>query len=154
MASLAALLGASDIVSLHCPLTDETRGLIGREALAAMKPGAILVNTARGAIADLDAVHDALREGRLGGAGIDVQPREPPDPDSALVAAFRTQPSWVAGRLLLTPHAAFYSPQSWRELREKCAATARDFLVKGWLRNCVNRQFLPQSGLRQPPKTD
>jgi len=58
---LGELLEASDIVSLHCPLTEETRGLVGREALARIKPGAILVNTARGAIADLDAVHEALR---------------------------------------------------------------------------------------------
>ena len=73
---------------------------------------------------------------------------EPPDPDSPLVAAFRLQPSWAAGRILMSPHAAFYSPQSWREMREKAAATARDFLTKGWLRNCVNRAFLAESGLR------
>jgi lactate dehydrogenase-like 2-hydroxyacid dehydrogenase len=148
--SLAELLASADIVTLHCPLTEETRGLIGAEALAAIRPGAILVNTARGAVCDLQAVHDALRAGRLGGAAIDVFPEEPPDPDSPLVAAFRLQPSWAAGRILLSPHAAFYSPQSWREMREKAAATARDALTKGWLRNCVNRALLPESGLRGP----
>jgi lactate dehydrogenase-like 2-hydroxyacid dehydrogenase len=151
---LGELLEASDIVSLHCPLTEETRGLVGREALARIKPGAILVNTARGAIADLDAVHEALRAGRLGGAAIDVFPQEPPDPSSPLVEAFRMQPSWAAGRIILSPHAAFYSPQSWREMREKAAATARDLLTKGWLRNCVNQVHLAASRLRHPAKPD
>lgn len=159
MHTLEAMLAESDIVSLHCPLTEETHGLIDAARLERLKPGAILVNTARGAVCDLQAVHDALRAGRLGGAAIDVFPEEPPDPDSPLVAAYRLQPSWAAGRLVLSPHAAFYSPQSWREMREKAATTARDFLTKGWLRNCVNRAFLPDaaatdSGLRAPAKPD
>ena len=155
LADLGELLETSDIVSLHCPLTDETRGLLGRAALARIKPGAILVNTSRGAVADLDAVHEALRSGRLGGAAIDVFPQEPPDPSSPLVEAFRMQPSWAAGRIVLSPHAAFFSPQSWREMREKAAATARDLLTKGWLRNCVNQAHLAAgSGLRPPAKPD
>ena len=139
---------------MHCPLTAETRRLIGRAALAAMRPARLLVNTARGAIVDPDAVVAALREGRLGGAAIDVLEHEPPDPDLPLVSAFRLQPTWAAGRLLLSPHAAFYTPESWRELRQKCATTAREFLLQGRLRNCVNREFLPASGLRRAAKTD
>ena len=84
-----------------------------------MNPGAILVNTARGAIVDPDAVVARCRRGRLGGAAIDVLAHEPPDPDLPLVSAFRLQPTWLAGRLMLSPHAAFYSPESWRDLRFK-----------------------------------
>ncbi len=76
-APLNALLETANIVSLHCPLTEETRGLIGREALERMKPGAILINTARGAVVDENALAEALTCGRLAGAGLDVYPDEP-----------------------------------------------------------------------------
>ena len=79
---LLDLLGASDFVSVHVPLTPETRHLIDANALAAMKPGAILVNTSRGAVVDTTALIDALRSGHLGAAGLDVyedEPHVPPD---------------------------------------------------------------------------
>lgn len=81
---LTALLGASDFVSLHVPGGAETAGLIGEAALAAMKPGAYLINTARGGIVDHAALASALREGRLGGAGLDVYPAEPQVPQELL----------------------------------------------------------------------
>jgi phosphoglycerate dehydrogenase-like enzyme len=139
---LDRLLTESDIVSLHCPLTDETRGLIGAAQLARMKPRAILVNTARGAVVDLEALAAALRAGRPGAAALDVLSEEPPDPDQELIASWRLQPSWLAGRLLLSPHAAFYSPDSRREVRVKAATTVRDALLGRELRNCVNRSLL------------
>jgi phosphoglycerate dehydrogenase-like enzyme len=84
--AFAELLRESDVLSIHVPLTATTRGLIGRDAMAQMKPTAILVNTARGGIVDEDALADALAEGRLAAAGMDVFAKEPPDPAHRLFA--------------------------------------------------------------------
>ena len=94
---LDELLAECDAVTLHVPLTRETRGLIGRAELASVKRDALLVNTSRGAVVDVGAVLEALRGGRLGGAALDVLPQEPPP-----VAP-------IAPNLVLTPHAAYYS---------------------------------------------
>jgi len=104
---LEALLAASDVVSLHVPLEDSTRKLIDAKRLALMKPGAILVNTARGGIVDEIALAAALREGRLGGAAIDVFEREPLPADSVLGAASAMLPN-----LILTPHVAGVTHES------------------------------------------
>ncbi|MFO1057115.1 MAG: C-terminal binding protein [Dongiaceae bacterium] len=140
--SLESLLAQADIVSLHTPLTPQTQGLIGRAALARMKPDAVLINTARGAVVDVEALAEALESGRLGGAGIDVLPEEPPLPSSRLVAAVCRREPWTIGRVILTPHAAWYSRESAVDVRRKAALTARDFLRDGKLRDCVNREFL------------
>jgi D-3-phosphoglycerate dehydrogenase len=104
---LDELLAGCDAVSLHVPLTPETRGLIGERELALMPSGALLVNTARGPVVDLDALVRALDAGRLSGAGLDVLPTEPPPEAPA------------AARLVVTSHAAWYSPVSeqraWQE---------------------------------------
>lgn len=136
--SLAALMAASDVVSVHAPLSPETRHLIGREALAAARPGLVLVNTARGPIVDLDALADAIRDGRVAGAGLDVLPAEPGDLDHPLLAAWRAGEPWVRDRLVVTPHAAFYSPASMVDLRLKSVEVAHAFLTSGRLTNCVN----------------
>ena len=114
--TLHELLGESDVVTLHVPLDRSTRGLIGRDELAAMKPGALLVNTSRGRVVDLDAVLAALRRGRLGGAALDVLPVEPPP----------ARP--VAPNLIVTPHAAYYSPASERRALELCVERVREAL--------------------------
>jgi D-3-phosphoglycerate dehydrogenase len=108
--TLAALAKCADVVSLHTPLTAETRGLIDAKFLAAMPRGGYLVNTARGAIVDVDAVLAALDAGTLAAAALDVLPNEPVPRDSRLLGH---------PRVVLTPHAAFYSVESERELRRK-----------------------------------
>ena len=108
--NLRALLLASDVVSLHLPLTPETSGLIDARALRQMKTGAILINTSRGALVDLRALLNALDSGRLSGAGLDVFPDEPPDPASI------TRPT-----LVVTPHIGYYSIESMQELKESAA---------------------------------
>lgn len=101
---LDTLLVKSDIVSLHLPLTEETRGLIDAEKIARMKPGALLINCARGAIVDNKALAEALKEGKLAGAGIDVFDMEPPLPEG--------YPLLQAPNVLLTPHVAFATKEA------------------------------------------
>ncbi len=97
------LLAESDVVSLHCPLTDETRGMVDREFIGHMKAGAILINTSRGAVLDESAVADALNDGRLGGAGLDVLAKEPADGANPLLSAKNA---------VITPHCAWTTPEA------------------------------------------
>ena len=140
--SLAELMGRADIVSVHAPLSDETRKLLDAAAFAAARPGLIVVNTARGPIIDLDALEAALRSGRIAGAGIDVLPEEPSDMDHPLLSAWRRGEDWIKGRLAVTPHAAFYSPSAMADLRLKSVEVVHALLVDGRLTNCVNQSFL------------
>ncbi len=121
---LPALLRESDVLTLHCPLTPATRGLIGAAQLAAMKPDAVIVNTARGALIDVAALADALRAGRLGGAAIDVLAEEPPVGGSPLFAA-------DLPNLIVTPHVAWAARESRQRALGEMAANVRDFLAGG-----------------------
>jgi glycerate dehydrogenase len=117
---LAQLLPQADVLSLHCPLTPHTQGLIGAAELARMNPDAVLINTARGPLVDAAALVDALRAGRLGGAGIDVLAQEPPVDGSPLLAG-------DIPNLIVTPHVAWAA----REARQRCfdemAANVEDY---------------------------
>jgi len=116
---LEDLLGAADIVTLHLPLTAATRHLISREALARMRPGAWLVNTARGGLVDEGALLEALEAGRLAGAALDVLAQEPPAADHPLLRH---------PRVLVTPHVAWYSERAVVEMRRKAAEEVRRLL--------------------------
>ena len=116
---LEVLLAQTDAVSLHLPLTPQTRGLINAKRLALMRPHAVLINTGRGAVVDTHALVDALRQGRIAGAAIDVLEIEPPPPTHPLLA---TQlPS-----LLLTPHIAWASESAQQCLAEKLVGLVHD----------------------------
>jgi phosphoglycerate dehydrogenase-like enzyme len=116
------------VLSLHCPLTAETRGMIGARELAAMKPTAYLVTTARGDIVQKAPVLAALREGRLAGAGLDVVENEP----------LRTADEAATPNLIVTCHAAFCSPEGIVDIRTTSASIARAALLGQPVWNRVN----------------
>ena len=120
--SLDELLAWSDIVSVHCPLNDKTRGLIGNEEIAKMKPSAVIVNVARGGIVVEEAVAQALNEGKLAGASFDVYPLEPMPSTSSLLHT--KDPD----KLLLSPHNAWSAVESIENLVECIANNIKDYL--------------------------
>ena len=128
LGSLEELLRVSDTISVHCPLTAETRGLIGEKEIAAMKRGAFLVNTARGDIVKKAPVLSALRSGHLAGAGLDVVENEP----------LRTPEEAETPNLIVTCHAAFCSPEGMIEMRSTSAKIARAAVVGQPVWNRVN----------------
>jgi D-3-phosphoglycerate dehydrogenase len=132
---LGQLLELSDLVSLHAPLSAETRHLIGREQLRRMKPTAFLINTSRGPLVDEEALRRALEEGWIAGAALDVAEAEPRAPGDPLLGL---------DNVLLTPHAAFYSAQSTQELQRRTARGAAQVLRGKRPDNPVNRP--PQAG--------
>lgn len=129
LCSLDELLVDSDYVSLHAPLTAETRGLIGARELALLKPTAYLINTSRGGLIDHGALAAALAEGRLAGAALDVQEPEPPPLAS---------PPYDDPRVIVTPHAAFVSRESLEDLRRRATQQVVDRLAGRRPENVVN----------------
>lgn len=146
--TLDALLAASDVVTIHAPLTDETRNMIDAHAVAQMRPGTLLINAARGPIVDTSAVLEGLKSGAIAGVGLDVLPKEPPDLGDPLIAAWRADETWIRGRVILSPHAAFYCAASFEDQRRKSIETALHYLRDGVLRNCVNEQHLDRPNAR------
>lgn len=128
--TLEALLSQTDTLSVHTPLTRETRGMLGLKELSLLPRGAVVVNTARGPIIDIDALATLLKSGHLAGIGLDVVPVEPPvEPVPELLRAYRAREPWTLGRLIITPHSAFYTPQAWDDIRTKSAETMRAALL-------------------------
>ena len=120
--SLEQLFSQSDAISLHVPLTQETRGIVNASLFKLMKPGGHLVNTSRGAVVNIDDLLEALNAGRVEGAALDVLPVEPPPAEYPLLQH---------PRVILTPHTAFYSAESQIELRRKAAQNLVDWARQG-----------------------
>ena len=122
--SLEALLAQSNILSVHVPATRSTAGMLGAAQFARLPVGAVVVNTARGATMDFDALEAALRSGHLAAAGLDVMPVEPPvEPVHSLLRAYRDRDPALEGRLIVTPHSAFWTPEAEWDIRIKSAET-------------------------------
>jgi len=136
--TLEELLQEVHVLSLHCPLTPETRHMINRRTLALMPPGAFLVNTARGAVVDAPAVLDAVKSGYLAGAGIDVLEAEPPPEDDPLVAAWRDPEHPAHDRIIVNPHSAFYTEEGLIDVRVKGSRNCRRVLLGEKPHNAVN----------------
>jgi D-3-phosphoglycerate dehydrogenase / 2-oxoglutarate reductase len=128
LVTLEDVLRQSDFLSLHLPLTPETRNLISGPTLALMKPGAILINTSRGGLVDERALYDALADGRLAGAGLDVFAEEPPAPDNPLLQL---------DNVLLSPHIAGLDSESYRDLQVMAARILIDLAEGRWSDGCV-----------------
>jgi D-3-phosphoglycerate dehydrogenase/C-terminal binding protein len=132
------LLRQSFVLSVHCPLTPDTRNIVDARAISLMPDGSYLVNTARGATVDAAAVPAAVRSGKLAGAAIDVLPFEPPPADHPLLAAWRDPNDPCHDRVIVNPHSAFYSEEGLRDMRVKGAQACRRALLGEPLRNVVN----------------
>ncbi|MEP7764357.1 C-terminal binding protein [Sanguibacter sp. 25GB23B1] len=135
--SLVELLERSQVVSMHTPLTDETRGMIGATELAAMRSDAIIVNTSRGGVIDTEALVDALRAGTIAGAGIDVHETEPVPTDHPLLDL---------DNVVLTPHLAWYSEESYTELKRRTVENVVEVCAGRAPRNIVNPEVLGAPG--------
>jgi len=137
--SLEDLFSRADIISLHTPLTAETRGMIGASLLARMKPGAIVINTSRGPVIDEPALIDALRAGRIGGAGLDVLAKEPPAKD---------HPMFHMDNVVLSPHAASTTVEALDELAVKVSRQIVQFLRGEWPTYLANPAVRDQTNCR------
>ena len=137
-ATLEELARESWALSLHCPLTAETRTMIDADVLSLLPGGSYLVNTARGGVVDTAAVPAAVACGQLAGVGLDVLESEPPGEDDPLIRAWRDPGHPAHHRVVLTPHSAFYSEESRRECRTKAALTCLRALAGEPIPNVVN----------------
>ena len=136
---MPGLLSRSDFVTIHTPLNEDTRGLVGAQAFAQMKPNAFVINCARGPIIDEAALYDALRDGRIAGAGLDVMEQGHPPAD---------HPLFGLSNVLVTPHVAFLSQQSVLELEVRTAQATADVLSGRMPEFLVNPDVLPHARVK------
>ena len=136
--TLEELLSQSYVLSLHCPLTEETKNIVGPNQISLMGQGSYVINMSRGGTLDTESVIDALVSGHLRGAGIDVLEVEPPDHSSSVIRAWRDPQHPAHDRLLLNPHAAFFCDEGGEEFRTKGAKECLRALKGEPLRNVVN----------------
>ena len=139
LVDLPELVAESDFVTVHSPLTPETRGLIGASELDAMKPDAFLINAARGGLIDEDALYDALTSGNIAGAGLDVVEDIEPPPDHKLLQL---------ENVIVTPHTAFFSQEAVLELEERAAGEVARVFQGQMPDNLVNSAVLSRPNLR------
>lgn len=136
---LKELLNLSDIISIHTPMTNETKGMVDEDFFKNMKRKSIFINTARGSILkNLDCLYFALKNNYISGAGLDVLPEEPPK-DHILIKEWKKSQEWIRGRLIINPHSSYYSMDAWEEMRFKAAETINLFLSKGIIRNQITK---------------
>lgn len=136
--SLEELLTSSHVLSLHCPLNDASRHIINSDTIALMPHGSYLINTARGGVVDVSAIPDAISRGQLAGAGIDVLEDEPPAIHNPLVCAWKDPNHPAHERVIINPHAAFYSEEGLTDMRRKGAQSVKRALQGQPLRNVIN----------------
>jgi C-terminal binding protein len=136
--TLDELLAQSDVISVHTPLTPETKHIINRDTIAKMKPGSFVVNTARGGTVDVLAVLEAITSEHLRGAAIDVLETEPPLPDHPLMKAWRDPNHLAHSRIIINPHSAFYSEEGLLDMRVKGSQNCRRVLLGQTPYNVVN----------------
>lgn len=146
VASLEALLEASDVVTLHVPATERTQKLMGTRELARMKPGAMLLNNARGSVVDIDALAEALRSGHLGGAAVDVFPEEPATNTEPFDSALRG-----LDNVILTPHVGGSTKEAQAAIAADVAGKLAGFIDVGTTTGAVN---VPEVDLPEQPPTD
>ena len=137
--SLEEILASADAISLHCPLSDETHHLIDHSAVDQMKKGSYLVNTARGGIVAPEAALVGISSGKLSGVALDVLETEPPDEDSPLIQAWRDPEHPAHDRLVINPHAAFYSEQGLADMRTKGSENCLRAILGQTPRNIINQ---------------
>ena len=139
---LEDLLRESDIISFHCPLTNETENMADSNFFNYVKDQCVIINTARGRIIDFQALYDALKKGIVSAIGLDVLPEEPPNKKNPLISAWMNNEKWLSDRIIITPHSAFFSNDSFNEMRLKAAQEAKRVLKGDHPQNCVNKLYL------------